>query len=270
MNQKLIEETLVDLPMGGVYYLSSVGSTNEVALRLSEEGADDFTLVITDCQTNGRGRSGRRWFTYPGTGIALSLILRPEGIHHPDALSFIPRYTGLGVLAVCQLLREHYSLQAKLKWPNDVLINNEKCCGILVEAYWSGECLMSVVLGIGINMTAEAVPSREDLRWTATSVELALNETVDLEIFIRRLLCQVLKWRSVLHQDSFLQAWESNLAFLGKKVLLFVDDRKRSKSGGYEVGVITGLEMDGALKVITLTGEEMVIHNGEIVQVMET
>lgn len=270
MNQKHIEETLEDLPMGGVYYFSSVGSTNEVALRLSEEGVDDFTLVIADCQTNGRGRSGRRWFTYPGTGLALSLILRPTEVYHPDSLSFIPRYTGLGALAVCQLLREQYSLQANVKWPNDVLINNDKCCGILVEACWFGERLMSVVLGIGINLTAEAVPVMEELRMTATSIELALNKTVDRLIFLRRLLRQVLKWRSELHQDSFLQAWESNLAYLGKKALFFMNSNFKSKSGRYEVGMITGLEKDGSLKLMTLTGEEIVIHNGEIIQVMET
>jgi len=268
MNQKLIEETLAELPMGGVFYFSSVASTNEVALRLSEEGVDDFTLVIADCQTNGRGRSGRRWFTYPGTGLALSLVLRPKEIHDPESLSFIPRYTGLGALAVCHVLKEHYSLEARLKWPNDVLINNKKCCGILVEAQWSGERLSGVVLGMGINLAAEAVPSMQELRMEATSVELALNEPVDRLDFLRRFLSQVLQWRSELHQDSFLQAWESDLAFLGQKVLVFADDKLRNKGECYLTGWITGLKRDGALKIKKINGEETVIHNGEIIQVV--
>lgn len=269
MNKRRIEEKLVDLPIGGVYFFPSVGSTNDVALQLLGDGVDDFTLVIADAQTEGKGRSGRRWFSYPGTCLAFSLILRPKGIELNESFSIIPRYTGLGALAVCKVLREQYSLHAQIKWPNDVLMDNRKCCGILVEAQWSGEHLSGIVLGIGINVTREAIPVSEKLRMMATSVEVAMDAKVDRLDLLYSILIEIMSWRSKLHEPVFIQAWESNLAFLGKKVVVVENQQRRRKGDCCVVATISGLESDGALRLTTLDGENMVVHNGEILHPLE-
>ncbi len=264
MNQKTLEEKLASLPMGGIHYYPSVSSTNDVALRWSEMGADDFTLIIADTQTNGRGRCSRRWFTLPQSGLALSLILRPDRNQGKKDLSLIPRYTGLGALAVCQVLKNQFALPAQIKWPNDVLINNRKCCGILVEAQWSGDQLLGLILGIGINISRDAIPVVEGIRMMATSVELALAAPVDRVDFLSYLLSEILKWRMYLKEEFFLKAWESNLAFLGKQVKVVITNGAKKSNGLCAIGKISGLDKDGALKLRTLEGENLVMHYGEI------
>ena len=264
MNEEIIQEKLSDLPVGVIHFYPAVGSTNEIALKLSKEGADDLTLVIADAQTEGKGRLGRRWFSYPGTGLAFSLIFQPESMEQKEYFDIIPRYTGLGALAVCQVLRERYSLPAKIKWPNDVLINNRKCCGILVEVQWSGVELSSIVLGIGINITKEAIPISEELRMMATSVEMELGAKVDRVDLLCQIIHEILNWRSNLYQQLFIQAWESNLAFLGREVVVIEKTKSGGKGGWRVVGKISGLERDGALRLTTPDGEDIVIHNGEI------
>lgn len=250
--------------MGGIQYYPSVGSTNDVAIQWAERGANDFSLVIADEQTNGRGRSGRRWFTNPGSGLAFSLILRPRGIGANGYLSLITRHTGLGALAVCQVLKYQYFLPSQIKWPNDVLIKDCKCCGVLVETQWCGDQLVSIVLGIGINFTQDAIPTADSVKMTATSVDLWLSTPVDRLDFLYHLLMEILDWRSQLWEEAFLEAWESSLAFIGKQVAIRTSNFQGENDMNLVVGQITGLEKDGGLKLRTLTGEDVVVRCGEI------
>ena len=264
MDQMVLEKMLADLPMGGIRFYQSVDSTNDIAARWVERGADDFSLVIADAQTSGRGRSGRKWFTYPGSGLALSLILRPSNDKQENDISHIGRVTGLGALAVCQVIQEKYSLPARVKWPNDVLISNRKCCGVLVENQWLGDKILSVILGIGVNICVNALPPADDLRTPATSVALALAEPVDRIEFLRHLLEKIQYWRSRLMEDDFHQTWESNLAFLGKPVEVVAVGGSVVHDKWQVIGQITGLDNDGGLKLRTTSGKDLVLYYGEI------
>src|SRR5258708_20494398 len=127
MNARQLQAALRDIPLGGLRFFESIGSTNDEALAWSTDGARDMSLVVADEQTSGRGRSGRRWFTPPGTALALSLILRPTA----GEQNYPARMTGLAALVLVDALRNH-RLQARIKWPNDILLDPQKTARILV------------------------------------------------------------------------------------------------------------------------------------------
>ncbi|HEX3327036.1 MAG TPA: biotin--[acetyl-CoA-carboxylase] ligase [Actinomycetota bacterium] len=129
-------------------YLDEVGSTNAEALEWSREGAPHGAMVVTDHQTEGRGRHGRAWFSQPGTALQLSLILRP--VVPLDVFGLIS--TALG-LACAEAIEELTQLPVTLKWPNDVTVEGRKLAGILVETRVGGHQVDVAVAGIGINVS---------------------------------------------------------------------------------------------------------------------
>ena len=133
--------------------LASAGSTNDELARRAREGSRDdwpeFSVVVTDTQTAGRGRLGRAWTAPPGTMLAVSVLLWPRdaGITRPDSLGWLPLMAGV---AMTRSVRRH-GVAAELKWPNDVLVGDKKLCGILSELVSDGDG--SVVVGAGVNLT---------------------------------------------------------------------------------------------------------------------
>lgn len=146
-----------------VYYRRETESTNEDAKYLAEEGKDHGSLVVAECQTGGKGRRGRQWESPKGTSISMSLLLRPE--FAPNKASMI---TLLMALSVADVLSKLTELDVKIKWPNDVLINKKKVCGILTEMDTEPDCIHYVVVGVGINVNVNAFP--EEIADVATSL----------------------------------------------------------------------------------------------------
>ncbi len=171
MNKDEISAALADLPLGGLRFFDSIGSTNDEALAWISEDAQDLSIVVADEQTAGRGRSGQKWLTPPGSALAFSLILRPSTLERT-----VPgRITGLGALALAQCCADLGISTARIKWPNDLLLNGRKAAGILVESAWAGNVLDASVLGIGLNVTAAAVPPASQVTFPATSLETELG-----------------------------------------------------------------------------------------------
>lgn len=252
MNQTSLQQTLSSLPLDGLRYFDSIGSTNDAALAWAAEGAPDLSLVIADEQTSGRGRAGRKWATPHGAALAFSLILRPT----PGEATFPSLFTGLGALALVTALK-HHGLAAQVKWPNDVLINRKKCAGILVESVWTGESLEAVVLGMGVNVRAAAVPPAAELLFPATSVEHELGHAPGRSEFLREILADILAWRPKIAGGELVNAWEEALAFKGESV--WVGDG----SGSPVEGQIAGLESDGSLR-FALRDKIVTVHFGEM------
>jgi BirA family biotin operon repressor/biotin-[acetyl-CoA-carboxylase] ligase len=266
MNLQVLEHNLADLPLGGIRYFDSVGSTNDVAATWAGKGAVDYSLVIADEQLKGRGRVGRKWITNPGSALAISLILKPSPRENIAIASLGTRFTGLGALAVHQVLRDHYSIPAQIKWPNDVLINRRKVCGVLAEAYWDGDQLSSIILGIGINIATNSVPREDILFYPATSMEQELGDPVDRIKLLKQVLVEIIRWRSHILDGKFLQTWQSSLAFLDEWVQVVVSGDEIQRSETSYVGRIMGLRPDGVLKLRTRSGDEVFIQQGEIPQ----
>ena len=156
-----------------VVYLDSVDSTNRRARQLAAEGAKEGTLVIANEQTLGRGRRGRSWASPRGESILMSLILRPKT--HPSQVAKLSLQTAL---AVSLAIGDVTGLDARIKWPNDIVCQGKKVCGMLLEMTADEQCVHDVVAGIGINVHQKAFD--EEIAGTATSLELLCGR------FIRR------------------------------------------------------------------------------------
>lgn len=253
MNQDELKNALSKLPLGNVRYFDSIGSTNNEALDWAAHGANDLSLVIADEQTAGRGRLDRKWFTPKGTALALSLILRPSAAERPH----LTRIVGLAALAITDALRTH-GLVSQIKWPNDVLLNGRKVAGILVESVWSGEEVDCVVMGIGLNVLKDAVPSADRLLFPATSLEDSLGPAVQRETILHDILAGIIALRPHLASDSFIASWERSLAFRGEQVQ--VEQGERSLL----TGKLLGLELDGSLKLSDETGKSITVRFGDV------
>lgn len=259
IDQESLEQVLQGIGLGPLRILDQVGSTNSDALRWADAGAPDLSVVIADEQTAGRGRHGRTWFTPAGAALAFSLVLRESLVTGQDRLA---RLTALGALAVSQALQAEYNLAAQIKWPNDVLLERRKVCGILTEAQWHGERLSAVILGIGINVALASVPPGSDVIFPATCVEAALGRKIDRWQLLRCVLEKILAWRSRLEEPEFLNAWEERLAFKGQQVYIY--NGTAAQDSPDEQGVLLGLDGAGRLLIRSQSGDLHSLSFGEL------
>lgn len=265
MQQDALEIYLSDLQLGEIRYFDTIDSTNDFAASWASEGAPDRSLVIADEQTAGRGRGDHKWFTPPGAALAFSLILGPESF---DVGEQVTRMTGLGSLGVCRVLRGKYQLPAQIKWPNDVLLAGRKAAGVLAEASWVGDRLSTVVLGVGINVGAAAIPPQgwnghHARPFPATSVESALGGCVNRLVFLRHILIEILEWLPDLQSQEFIRSWCGNLAFRGEWVKVVPLAIEGGRMLPFD-GLVVGLCADGSLKVRRRSGDEVSLRVGEI------
>jgi BirA family transcriptional regulator, biotin operon repressor / biotin---[acetyl-CoA-carboxylase] ligase len=259
MDELTLRKTLSNIPLGGLRYFEQTGSTNDIALAWAAADAPDLALVYAEEQTAGRGRGNRRWFTPPGAALAFSLVLRP--LYGKGQTT--PLFSALGALAVCDVLAAQ-GLQPEIKWPNDVLLNRRKVCGILAESVWLGERVDSIVLGVGLNINPEAVPPPGQLNFPATCLETELPgppheiQTLERVGLLQQILQAVLYWRGLVATEIFLKAWEKRLAFRGEQVEVRVEGQP------YRIGQVDGLEPDGSLRLRSQQGQIFTIRFGEV------
>ena len=152
-----------------VLYFPETDSTNTRAKRLGDEGAVHGTLVAADRQTGGKGRRGRRWESPAGSSIYMSILLRPD--IPPDQA---PMLTLVMAQSTAEAIRIRTGEEALIKWPNDIVINGKKVCGILTEMSTEIQWINHVVIGVGINVNTEYFP--EELTETATSIYLESDQ----------------------------------------------------------------------------------------------
>jgi BirA family biotin operon repressor/biotin-[acetyl-CoA-carboxylase] ligase len=252
MNETSLKKKLSKLKLGGLRYFDSIGSTNDEALTWAAAGAPDFSLVIADEQTQGRGRFDRKWFTPKGSGLALSLILRPPHSHLPH----LSRTVGLAALSIADPCFK-LGLTPRIKWPNDILLNSKKAAGILIETVWSGDKVDSLVVGMGINVCKASVPPADMLQFPATSIEDELGESTPArEDILFDILSAFLRWREKIGTDELIPTWEGILAFRGEQVQV---------AGQSPItGELLGLEPDGSLCLLDANNNSVIIRYGDV------
>ena len=148
-----------------ILYFDSIDSTNTKAQELAEKGYPSGTLVVADKQIAGKGRRGRNWESPSGCGIFMTLMLKPD--INPNNASML---TLLSALAVAKALADITGKDAKIKWPNDIVIDGRKVCGILTEMSAQFDYINNIVIGIGINVNNSSFP--EEISATASSLRL--------------------------------------------------------------------------------------------------
>ncbi len=203
-------------------YYKEVDSTNTKAKLWAKAGAKTGSLVIADRQTAGRGRNGRDWHSPSGVGIWMSVLLRPE----VDVVA-IPRLSLVAGLAIVKAVQAHTGLDAKIKWPNDVVINGKKVCGVLCEMQGSGGRVDYAVVGVGMNVNTEAFP--ESLPY-ASSLYVESGIRYDREVLIEY-FCNYFDTYYKAYQKEgklidFIEEYKNNCINLNNKVKILEDDRQ--------------------------------------------
>lgn len=213
----------------------TVTSTNDVLRQLADEGAPAGTVVLADVQEQGRGRRGDRWVSTPGKGLLLSVLLRPS---HVSNLGPVPLRVGL---AVIRAIDGSAGIEARLKWPNDLLVGNRKIAGVLCEASYSRRD-PSIVVGVGINVLQGVDDWPEDLRRTAGSVLTVTGKSRPRPPIAEALIREIVKLSACGVGE--LEPWvlsEINRRDALRGRLVCVDGRR--------VGTAAGIEADGTLLV---------------------
>jgi BirA family transcriptional regulator, biotin operon repressor / biotin---[acetyl-CoA-carboxylase] ligase len=222
-------------------YFNDIGSTNDEAARLAEDGAPEGTTVAAGSQHAGRGRFGRTWFSPPGAGLYASVVIRN--------VAAAPLLTLAGGVAIADALRHLTSLPAEIKWPNDIVIEaglgrRRKLAGILAEGTSAGDGLQHVVLGFGVNILRSAYPL--DLGNSATSLEVELGRPVSAAAVFAECLAMIAER---MHELSIGQSER----VLGRWAELSPSSRGRrvewATAVGTQSGVTAGIDADGALLV---------------------
>lgn len=250
LNCRFIGQSVVSLP--------EIDSTNVRARRLAEEGALEGTVVVADRQSAGRGRLGRRWESPSGVNLYCSILLRPK-----IPVQQAPQLTFLSAVAVAETLNKLCHLSAKVKWPNDILVNGAKISGLLNEMSAETEQIHFVILGIGINLNMIGDQFPEDLKYPATSAFLETGETVNRLIFLQELLQCLDRYYSEFLQDGFApirRRWENLCNMMNMQVEV---DQGR----GNLCGTVVGLDAEGALRVQLDNGQIERILAGDVTPV---
>ena len=215
-----------------VIYYPRLASTMEVAKREARLGAAEGTVVIASEQTGGRGRMRRVWLSPEGS-LALSIIFHPS-------LVYLPSLIMLASLAVVRSIEAVTDLRSQVKWPNDVLVNGKKVCGILIESDVRREKVAYAIMGIGANVNLR-ISDFPDISSSATSLSDELAKDISLLSLTRCLLIEVERLYLALQAGgSIYEEWRDSLVTLGRKV------RVNSGNITYK-GVAESVARDGSL-----------------------
>ncbi len=235
-----------------VYAFGSIDSTNNCARTMANAWAPEGTLVVAEFQTAGKGRLGRSWDSNAEENLTFSVVLRP-GIS-PEALNLLPLVAGV---AVAEAIREVTGQEAVCKWPNDILINEKKVCGILLEGALRDTELDFVVAGIGINVNQTDFPP--ELSGTATSLRLICGREFSREDLLRAVLHQFERLYRAGREEQFAsipRLWAEHSRMIGKSLEVRSNESTLA-------GIAVRIAPDGGLVIASGT-EERTVYAGDV------
>ena len=258
LTPSLVRAELGDCSLGrNIVHYFRTDSTNSVANKLAAEGAEHGSVVLAEEQTGGRGRLGRVWFSEKSSGIYTSIILRP-----PLAPAAAPVLTLMAGLAAQKAVSTITGLKVDIRWPNDLLVNGKKVCGILTEMSAEVDCLHAVVLGIGINVNHSVMPG--ELENIATSLRMEARRGISRIQVLVTLLREMERHYQLLLRSgnkAITERWEAASTFAhGKRVRVVTATREG-------LATTMGLDPGGALKIQYDDGRQESLVAGEVVEV---
>lgn len=232
-----------------LHWYEELGSTNDRAKELAEEGADHGEVVIAESQTAGRGRRGRTWASPARKNLYFSIVLRPE---LPPARA--PELTLVASVALCDALRQA-GVAAGIKWPNDILASGRKVAGVLTELAAEPDRVHWIVLGVGVNVNARREDFPEEVRDVATSVLLERGQPAPRALLAAACFTAIEEWVDRHAEEGFgpvRDAWRERSVTLGREVRVNVEGRELS-------GTAEDIDEGGALLVRGPSGVERVL-----------
>jgi BirA family biotin operon repressor/biotin-[acetyl-CoA-carboxylase] ligase len=258
LSQPALEQILAPVPwITSVHFYDHLDSTSSRVRELARAGAPAGTLVVADGQSGGRGRKGRSWFSPPGVNLYFSILLRPEGMEHRH----VPLITLMAGVALCRglqpLLKDR---RATLKWPNDVVIGEQKVAGILTEVSTTGRQVDYVILGVGVNVNQPTEMWPPELQAHATSLYAETGVVYPRGHVLFQVLSHLGAGYAKLlrgERDGCVAAWKRVSSTLGKPV--------RVQSGQEQItGIARDVDAAGALVIERPDGTWHTVSAGNI------
>lgn len=239
-----------------LYVYHEVNSTNTIAKFLSQHGLDSGSVVISEKQCGGKGRSGKSWES-PLGGAWMSIIISPDIDH--SRIPFITLATGVAVAKTLEMIGIE---NPEIKWPNDILINGKKVCGILAEAVSKNNTISNVIIGVGIdvNLNLEKLP--QQLQKITTTIEMELGKKMDENLLIKTFLEEFERINDLLNNENYeeiLKEWRKRSYNIGKTV-----EVRKPYNKSYE-GYVIGISKQGALVVEKNDGSLEKVISGECI-----
>ncbi len=240
-----------------IYHFFKIDSTNNAAMQLGQEGEPHGAVVIAEEQTAGRGRAGRTWLSEKSAGIHVTVLLRPR-----ITPAHAPLLTLVAGLAARDAVAEETSLATDIRWPNDVLLNGKKCCGILTEMHAEPDRVHYAVVGIGMNVNQTKMPA--ELEPIATSLRIETGRAHSRVSVLVRLLRDLDRYYNQFIADGaepILKRFAEVSSFYeGKRVRI-------STATGNFTGTTAGLEPSGVLRVRRDDGRIEAVISGDVAEV---
>jgi BirA family biotin operon repressor/biotin-[acetyl-CoA-carboxylase] ligase len=241
-----------------IHHFEEVDSTNRVALDLAREGAQHGATVVAESQTSGRGRLGRSFYSPPHQNLYTSIVLRPR-LTTADAPAWILASAVAVADAVAETIGDEDAVE--IKWPNDVLLDGRKTCGILMELGAEATRVAWLVLGIGVNLNVDRETFPDEFRAHATSLASHAGHPIERVAFARRLYTQLEQTLDTCAEKGFhgvRSRFETRFRMPGRRV------RIREVDGGELAGVVQGIDTDGALRLAADDGETFRVLAGDV------
>lgn len=209
-----------------IHRYNEVVSTNDIALEMARSGAPEGTVVLARSQSKGRGRRGRAWLTEPDQNVLMSVVLKPT--------SPVTELPFIAAVAVVEYLCNSFRIDPKLKWPNDVIVQEKKIAGILVETTPD-----SAIVGIGLNINQPKFPI--ELADIATSIFIETGTGVEVDAAAQALLNHLFATYQLPFKE-ILTRWQKYMWGCGRSVEITTEEGNIS-------GFISGIDSDGALLI---------------------
>ncbi|SMB93463.1 BirA family transcriptional regulator, biotin operon repressor / biotin-[acetyl-CoA-carboxylase] ligase [Desulfonispora thiosulfatigenes DSM 11270] len=200
------------------YFLNEVDSTNNYAKKLASEGKPEGTVIVAEEQSAGKGRLSRKWISAKGKGIWTSFILRPNILPN-----FAAQITLVMAVGMIKALEKNLGVSAKIKWPNDILINDLKVCGILTEMSAEIDRINYVIVGIGLNVNQSNDDFPDEIQDSATSLKICLGKEIKRVQMLQVILEEIEKVYNLYLEKGFseiLDEWKNNSCTLGQEVIV--------------------------------------------------
>lgn len=235
-----------------IYYFDTLSSTMDVALQLAVKGVPEGAVVLAEAQTKGKGRLGRNWISPKYKGIYLSLILRPKIL--PSKASVL---TLLSAVSICEAVKEITDLDLKIKWPNDIFIQNKKLGGILIELNAEMDQTRFIIIGIGLNVNND----KKDLINNAASLKEYkkddINRIILLQEILRRLEANLLSFQEK-GSGYIIEKWHSYNITLGRRVKISFQKEQIE-------GQAVDIDIDGGLLIRDDSGVIRKVMSGDVI-----
>ena len=255
LTREAVAEALAGHPWAQrVTVCQSVDSTNRMARQMAAQGAPSGTCVIADRQTAGRGRRGRSFYSPPGEGLYMSVVLRPRAL--PEE---IMNLTALVAVGACDAVESVCGERPGIKWTNDLVFGTRKLAGILTELSVVAETMETdyVVVGIGVNCAQSAFP--EELREIATSIRMECGTPVDRCVLAAALLREFSRMEDALmtQRDAWLREFAENCVTIGRDVRIL-------RAGTERAAHADGIGPEAELLVTYPDGTKDAVTSGEV------